>query len=135
MAKETITVLMVAPNMKPCVIELYNDATFLRAAVSLGLTETADELNVFPLDVQTGILCCKYAALWGGKLNRKVGKWMFAGVFFVVGVQGGTLTSLSPAALEIYKARFQHPLQPDAEDDTDALLAAIDALQDDCEVL
>lgn len=135
MEKETITALMVAPNMNPCVIELYNDAAFLRAAVSIGLMETADELNIFPLDAQTGVLCCKYAALWGGKVNRKVGKRMVAGVFFVVGIQNGTLVSLPASRLETYRTRLWSPLQATAEDELDDLWAVIDAIwtdEDNC---
>lgn len=135
MAKEPITALMVAPNMKPCIVQLYNEADFLRSAVSLGLMETADVLNVYPLDGQTGILCCKYAALWGGKVNRKIGKRMFAGVFFVVGIHNGTLVSLPPSTLETYRAKLWTPLQPTTEDEFDDLWAVIDALwtdEDNC---
>lgn len=135
MTKETITALMVAPNMEPCIIQLYNEAKFLKAAVSLGLIETADALNVFPLDAQTGVLCCKYAALWGGCINRKIGKRVFAGTFFVVGIMGDKLVSLPPAALESYRSKFWTPLKPTSEDDINGMMAAIDTLWSDDNIL
>lgn len=135
MTKETITALMVAPGMNPCEIQLHADADFLKHAVSLGLIETADEVNAYPLDDEAAILCCKYAAVWGGKVNRRIGKRIFAGVLFIAAIKDRKLASLSPAALETYRQKLWTPLPDEAENDMDSLFAAVNTMFDEKETL
>lgn len=131
MIKETMNALLVAPGMNPCEISLYRGSGFLKAAVSIGLEEVADELNFWPLSEQAGILYYRYAALWNGKINRKVDEHMFAGTFYITGVKHGRLVSLPPADMERYRRRFWEPLALTPETELDYIMAKLDALAGD----
>ena len=135
MAKETITALMVAPSIEPIDVQLYLDVQFLKRAVSIGLEEPTEEINIWSIDDRAAILYTRYAALLNGKVNRAIHDRTLMGTFFVVGVQNGKLTSLAPSSLEKYRAEFWQPRQTSPTDDLDAVLASLDVLWSNTEIL
>ena len=99
-----VTALMVKPGEKPCVSQILDDAGFLNAAVSRG----ADMLcTAAAVPVERGIVAI-YA--WEGVMaglpgNRKVGKRILAGTFYIVREINGDLYSLEND--DIAKLSFQ----------------------------
>ena len=88
-----VTALMIRPGEQPCVSQILDDADFLNAAVSYG----ADMLcTAAVVPVERGIIAI-YA--WKGVMaglpgNRKVGKRILAGTFYIVREINGDLYSL-----------------------------------------
>lgn len=99
-----INALMVKPGEQPCVAEIVDDVDFLNAAVSRG----ADMLcTAAAVPVERGIVAI-YA--WEGVMaglpgNRKVGKRILAGTFYIVRELDGDLYSLLPD--DIARLSFQ----------------------------
>lgn len=88
-----VTALMIRPGERPCVTQILDDGNFLNCAVSLG----ADFLcTAATVSVERGIVAI-YA--WEGVMaglpgNRKVGKRILAGTFYIVREIDGDLYSL-----------------------------------------
>lgn len=135
MERKMVNALMVAPRMPPCKIQLYLDKKFLRSAVSVGLWERTDDLYFFRLEKDVGILYARCAALWNGQINRRINGKIFAGTFYIVGIQDRELVSLPPDAIAKYREKLWKPLHLTDKEDVDCLLAHIDALFSDAEVL
>jgi len=105
---DTITALMIAPNMHPCLIELHKNVDFLRLAVNIGI-DAHGSMGVLRLSDTAGILYNEDAPLYDYIGNRRVGKLLIAGVFYVVGIKDGNITSLSKTDAEKYMATFWEP--------------------------
>ena len=101
-----ITALMVKPGEQPCVTQVLDDREFLNCAVSLG----ADFLcTAAAVPVERGIVAI-YA--WEGVMaglpgNRKVGKRILAGTFYIVREIDGELYSLMPDDIAKLSFRFR----------------------------
>ena len=108
MDEKMITALMVAPGDHPVVTVLCCCKTFLDLAVSFGAGEPC-EVSFFPLTDDAGILYNREAIFYGLKGNRRIGRRILAGVFYVVGIKDGKLSSLPFAELEAYFERFWEP--------------------------
>lgn len=101
-----VTALMVKPGEQPCVTEICDDRDFLNCAVSIGANAmcTADTVSV-----ERGIVAI-YA--WEGVMaglpgNRKVGKRILAGTFYIVREVNGYLYSLLPDDIARLSFRFR----------------------------
>ena len=99
-----ITALMIKPGEQPCVTQLCENHRCLDRAVSLGSDISCTAASV---PVERGIIAI-YA--WEGVAaglpgNRKVGKRILAGTFYIVRVIDGELCSLT--ADDIAKISFQ----------------------------
>ena len=109
-AKE-ITVLMVEPNKNPVITNIKNDLDSLQKAVSIG-AESQGLIEIFAIDDGVCILCNEEGKLLGLEGNRKIGRDIIAGVFYVVGEDGnGNLTSIHEDLLQAYQRRFWEPEQ------------------------
>ena len=101
-----LTALMVKPGEQPCVTEIKDDREFLNCAVSYG----ADMLcTAAVVPVERGIVAI-YA--WEGVMaglpgNRKVGKRILAGTFYIVKEIDGELYSLMPDDIAKLSFRFR----------------------------
>ena len=99
-----VTALMLRPGEQPCVTQVLDDREFLNCAVSVG----ADFLcTAAAVPMERGIVAI-YA--WEGVMaglpgNRKVGKRILAGTFYIVREIDGDLCSL--ANDDIAKLSFQ----------------------------
>lgn len=125
MTTQTITALMVAPGMYPCVIELHKDIDFLSRAVSIG-TDAACPTTLLKFTDTVGILYNNEAHSYAAPCNRTVGTKIIAGVFYVVGIHHNKLASLSPTDIENYKARFWEPESFTDDEAIDAWLACLE---------
>ena len=125
MTTQTITALMVAPGMHPCVIELHKDIDFLSRAVSIG-TDAACPTTLLKLTDTVGILYNNEAHSYAAPCNRTVGTKIIAGVFYVIGIRHSRLASLSPVDIENYKTRFWEPEDFTDDEAIDAWLACLE---------
>lgn len=108
MDEKMITALMVAPGDHPVVTVLCCCKTFLDLAVSFGAGEPC-EVSFFSLTDDAGILYNREAIFYGLKGNRRIGRRILTGVFYVVGVRDGSLTSLSDEQISRYEMLFYNP--------------------------
>ena len=101
-----ITALMVKPGEQPCVTQILDDRDFLNCAVSYGAVMPCTAAAV---SVERGIVAI-YA--WEGVTaglpgNRKVGKRILAGTFYIVKENRGDLVSLTPGDIARLSFRFR----------------------------
>ena len=115
---------MVAPGMQPCVIELYADMEFLNRAVSIGIDRVCPA-SYRQLTGSTAIICNADAAIHSAACNRRIGKRVISGVFYVVGLRDGKLCSLSNAEIREYIDMFREPEEFSLDDSIDAFLDAL----------
>ena len=101
-----VTALMVKPGEQPCIVQLQDDREFLNAAVSIGamLTCTA---AVLPIEKDIVAIYAWDGVVAGLRGNRKVGKRIIAGTFYVVRIVGGELRSLTEEEMERFSYRFR----------------------------
>ena len=106
MKESTIRVLKVAPGAYPEIVTLKNDLTSLQEAVSIG-ADYRGLIEILELDDTTCLLLNEEGKLIGLEPNRRFGKDILCGVFYVTGQdREGNLASISDSALEEYSARF-----------------------------
>ena len=108
MKKKTISALMVAPGEHPCEVVLCCCKDFLDLAVSFGAGQGC-KVSFKQLSEHAGILYNQEASCWDLRGNRKIGSYIFAGVFYIVGVEQGKLASLSDDLMERYMVTFWEP--------------------------
>lgn len=109
MKEKEITVLMVEPHKNPTITTLTNDLDTLQKAVSIG-ADYQGLIEIIGIEEGVCILCNEEGKLIGLEGNRRLGRDILTGVFYVVGEDGeGELTSLSSEKLEEYKERFWEP--------------------------
>lgn len=125
MTKETITALMVAPDMQPMVTELYRDLNFIQKAVSIG-AEALCSVGEIPLG-SVLLLYGEEAAIYCAPGNRRVGDKCIAGHFYIVGCKNGKLTSLSKEDIEFYRDIFWEPEDVDGMEAVESYFEIIPA--------
>ena len=108
MEEKMITALMVAPGEHPVVTTLCCCKPFLDLAVSFGAGDPC-EATFLQISDDVGILYNWEAIFYGLKGNRRVGKRILAGVFYVVGVKDGSLASLSDEQISRYEMMLYTP--------------------------
>ena len=101
-----VTALMVKPGEQPCSTQICDDRDFLNCAVSIG----ADAMcTAAAISVERGIIAIYawegvFAGLCG---NRKVGKRILAGTFYLVREMDGVLYSLTEKEIARFRYRFR----------------------------
>ena len=101
-----VAALMVKPGEKPCVVRLQDDRDFLNAAVSIGAVLMCTAA-VLPVEKDIVAIYAWDGVMAGLRGNRKVGKRIIAGTFYVVRIVGGELQSLTEEELEKFNYRFR----------------------------
>ena len=101
-----VTALMVKPGEKPCVVRLQDDRDFLNAAVSIGAVLMCTAA-VLPVEKDIVAIYAWDGVMAGLRGNRKVGKRIIAGTFYVVRIVGGELRSLTEEEMERFSYRFR----------------------------
>ena len=125
MKKREITVLMVEPRKAPVVTTLTNDLDSLQKAVSIG-TDYQGLIELIGIEEGVLLLCNEEGKLIGLEGNRRIGRDIIAGVFYVVGeTDDGDLDSLPQAKIQEYTERFREPEYYTQADVTHALFMRI----------
>ena len=116
MKEKIITALMVEPNQRPKVVRLCNTLEALQEAVSIG-SEYRGLIELLSLENGVYILCNEEGKLQSLPGNRRVGRDVIAGVFYVVGEDlYGELASLPEEMIQRYMKRFWEPEALTAQD-------------------
>lgn len=123
MKEKEITVLKVEPLKEPCLCTLVNELGALQKAVSIdapevGLIEIIEIGNALGYQGETiCLLCNEEGKLIGLTPNRRVGRDIICGTFYINGEnKDGDLASLSLKATEFYTKHFRHPELIDPKD-------------------
>ena len=125
MKKREITVLMVEPRKAPVVTTLTNDLGSLQKAVSIG-ADYQGLIEIIGLEEGVVLLCNEEGKLIGLEGNRRIGRDIIAGVFYVVGeTDDGDLDSLPQEKIREYTERFCEPEYYTQADVTHALFMRI----------
>jgi len=100
-----VTALMVKPGEQPCICQLVDDRDYLDCAVSIGDTLMCSATS---LKLEKGVVAIHAweGVSLGRKGNRKIGKRIIAGTFYVVRVEDGHLRSLTEQDIVKYTLRF-----------------------------
>ena len=106
MKESKIKVLMVEPGKHPKETDLINELDALQKAVSIG-AEYQGLLEIIPLGDNFCLLCNEEGKLLCLEGNRRVGRDIIAGVFYICKEdEEGNLCSLSEDEMEQFKKRF-----------------------------
>lgn len=107
MKEREIKVLKIEPCKAPEVVTLTNELEELQKAVSIG-ADYVGLIEIIAIDDDICILCNEEGKLLGLEANRRVGRDVICGVFYILGENPdeGELISLSDDDIEKYKAIF-----------------------------
>ena len=108
MKEKYIQSLMFWPGEHPCIAYLLDDPIFLNFAVGLG-SALGGSTEILQLSDTAAIIYNCEGLLSDLKGNRKVGRKLLAGVFYVVGIEDGELTDLPTEEMEKYFDQFWEP--------------------------
>lgn len=107
MKERKIKVLKVEPKKAPEVVLLDNNLRALQEAVSIG-ADSVGLIEILPLEMSVCLLLNEEGKLIGLEPNRRFGRDILCGTFYVVGEdEEGNLTSLSEEEIEHYKEYFK----------------------------
>ena len=121
MKQKEIKVLMVEPGKHPKVTVLQNALDSLQKAVSIG-ADYQGLIEIVPLGNGDCILCNEEGKLIGLDGNRRVGRDIIVGVFYVMSEdREGDLISLSEKKIQYYQKLFWEPQTFDREEIEDTL--------------
>ena len=101
-----VTALMVKPGEKPCVVSLLDDGDYLNAVVSIGATLMCTAA-VLPIEKDVVAIYAWEGVMAGLKGNRKIGKRIIAGTFYVVRIMDGELLPLTKEDVARFCYRFR----------------------------
>jgi len=109
MKEKSIRVLKVEPHKRPEVVFLENHLTALQEAVSIG-AEYRGLIELVNLSKDACILCNEEGKLINLEPNRRLGRDILCGVFYVTGqTEDGDLASLSEPEMQYYMDLFKEP--------------------------
>ena len=109
MKDSKIKVLMVEPHKLPKVTMLDRNLDALQKAVSIG-AESQGLIEIIPLENNVCLLCNEEGKLIGLEGNRRLGRDIIAGTFYICGdSKSGALCSLSEENIRKYTILFSLP--------------------------
>ena len=109
MKQKRIRVLKVEPGKEPTLAMLDNNLDDLQKAVSIG-APSQGLIEIITLEEDVCILCNEEGKLIGLEPNRRLGKDVLVGTFYVTGQDRcGNLTTLSEAKMQKYAKFFEKP--------------------------
>ena len=117
MKQKRIRVLKVEPGKEPTLAMLNNNLDDLQKAVSIG-APSQGLIEIITLEEDVCILCNEEGKLIGLEPNRRLGKDILVGVFYVTGQDNcGNLTTLSEAKMQKYAKLFEKPCEGITDED------------------
>lgn len=109
MKERTIRALKIEPGKKPCECTLINELSELQKAVSIG-ADYVGLIEIINIDEEVCLLCNEEGKLIGLEPNRRLGRDIICGVFYLIGQdEEGELTSLSDKAMKFFSEYFVTP--------------------------
>ena len=107
-----VTALMVKPGEQPCPTSIHDDTGYLNALVSVDATFVCTAA-VLPIKKDVVAIYAWEGVMAGLRGNRKIGKRIVAGTFYVVRVTNGELCSLTDEEIAKYSYRFRKVMEYD----------------------
>lgn len=101
-----VTALMIKPGEQPCIANLCDDTEYLNAVVSIGATLVCTA-TVLPIEKDVVAIYAWEGVMAGLRGNRKIGKRIVAGTFYVARFVNGELCSLTDEDIAKYSYRFR----------------------------
>ena len=111
MKEETILALMVAPGSRPCLTILKNELDALQKAVSIGAPYQG-YIEVLSLEDDVCLICNEEAKLISLPGNRRIGRDIIAGAFYIVGDQFQIVGLIPALSFVIARLDFRNPFSP-----------------------
>ena len=106
---EIVTALMVKPGQHPVITQLCDDSHYLNLAVSIDDDLMMRSASSFALKKNIVVI----HAFQGNSLdlgrNRRVGKRILCGTFYIAGLKDGKLRSLTADEITKYTSNFWEP--------------------------
>ena len=123
MKEKMIKVLKVEPHKESEAVILENDLTALQEAVSIG-AEYRGLIELVNLSEEACILCNEEGKLLNLEPNRRLGRDILCGVFYVTGqTEDGDLASLPETQMQHYMALFKEPEEIPESDVIESIIA------------
>ena len=120
-----VTALMIQPGSHPCITQLCADGLYLNYAVSKGC-DTLCCASMFALEKNVAVVYAADGVFYGMKPNRRIGKRIITGTFYIVKVKDGALCSLTEKEIVKYSLRFR---ERELWSDTEAIDAMFNELE------
>lgn len=117
MKQKRIRVLKVEPGKEPTLAMLNNNLDDLQKAVSIG-APSQGLIEIIDLEDDVCLLLNEEGKLIGLEPNRRLGKDILCGTFYVIGQDRcGNLTSLSETKMQKYAKLFEKPCEGITDED------------------
>ena len=114
--EETVIALMVRPGKHPVITHLCDDGEYLNLAVSVDDCVPLHCAEARPIKSGVVAICAEQCCSFDLEANRRVGKRILSGTFYIVGSKAGKLRSLHKDEIVKYTSKFWEP-EPFAEDE------------------
>jgi len=106
---ETVTALMVKPGQHPVITQLCDDSNYLDLAVSIDDDFMMRSASVLALKKNIIVIHAYQGNSLDLGCNRRVGKRILCGTFYIVGLKDGQLRSLTKDEITKYTSKFWEP--------------------------
>ena len=100
-----VTALMIKPLEHPVIAQLCDNRTYLDHAVRIG-SDTECSATASHITMEIAVIYAQDISL---QANRKIGKRLLCGAFYIVGVNTGKLRSLTDEEVVTYTLLFWEP--------------------------
>lgn len=101
-----VTALMIQPGKQPCITQLCCDGLYLNYAVSKDC-DTLCCANMMVLEKNIAIVYAADGVFYNMQPNRKIGKQIVCGTFYIVKVKNKELCSLTEKEIIKYSLQFR----------------------------
>ena len=122
-----VTALMIQPGRQPCITQLCADGLYLNYAVSKDC-DTLCCASMFGLEKNIAVVYAADGVFYGMDANRRIGKRIITGTFYIVKVENGALRSLTEKEIVKYSLRFR---EREFFSETEAIDAIFSELESD----
>lgn len=107
--EETVIALKVSPGKRPVITHLCDDGEYLDLAVSVDDCVPLHCAETRPIKSSVVAVCAEQSYALDLEANRRVGKRILSGTFYIVGVKNGKLRSLHKDEIVRYTLKFWEP--------------------------
>lgn len=107
--EDTVIALMVSPGKRPTLTLLLDDGEYLNLAVSVDDCVPLHYAEARPIKSGVVAICAEQGCAFDLDANRRVGKRILSGTFYIVGSKAGKLRSLRKDEIVKYTSKYWEP--------------------------
>ena len=107
--EETVIALKVSPGKRPVITHLCDDGEYLDLAVSVDDWVPLHCAEARPIKGGVVAICAEQSYALDLEANRRVGKCILSGTFYIVGHKNGKLRSLRKDEIVKYTSKYWEP--------------------------